>query len=76
MEREKLLEKGKDWQKFHDLLVDQYQLCLALQLSYDTIEKLKREGVIPFIKVGKRVLFDLYDVKEAIKRELSFNEVA
>ena len=54
MKKETLLEKGKDWEKYQHLLLDQYQLCSAIQLSYDTIESLKKDGVIPIIKIGKR----------------------
>ena len=75
MEREKLLAKGKDWEKFQHLLLDQYQLCLAIQLSYDTIESLKKDCVIPYIKIGKRTLFDLSDVIVALKNYRTVNEV-
>ena len=76
MKKETLLEKGKDWEKFQNLLLDQYQLCLAIQLSYDTIESLKKDGVIPIIKIGKRNLFDLSDVKDALKNHRTVNEIA
>ena len=76
MKKETLLEKGKDWEKYQHLLLDQYQLCSAIQLSYDTIESLKKDGVIPIIKIGKRNLFDLFDVKDALKNHRTVNEVA
>ena len=75
MKKETLLAKGKDWEKFQHLLLDQYQLCSAIQLSYDTIESLKKDRVIPYIKIGKRILFDLSDVIVALKNHRTVNEV-
>ena len=48
-------------------LVDRHTLAGLIGLSIATIERRVRDGSIPVIRIGNRVLFDVGDVVAALK---------
>lgn len=51
-------------------LIDGKQLSAALTVSERTIDSWKRDRLIPFIKVGHIVRFDLTAVRQALERHV------
>lgn len=49
-------------------LVDRYELSRQTGLSVPTIDRRKKDGSIPFMKIGNRVLFDPSAVVAALSR--------
>ena len=40
-------------------LVDRYELAQRIGLSVPTIDRRRKDGVIPFMQTGNRILFDV-----------------
>ncbi len=50
-------------------LLDEKDLAEQLQVTTRTIRNYRQEGLIPFIRIGKRTLrYDLQDVIDFLKR--------
>lgn len=49
-----------------DRVIDSKELCAECGISLPTLIKYRREGVIPFFRVGNRVRFNRRDVIEAL----------
>jgi DNA-binding transcriptional MerR regulator len=50
-------------------LLDEKDLALELKVTTRTIRNYRQEGLIPFIRIGKRTLrYDLADVVAFLKR--------
>jgi excisionase family DNA binding protein len=52
------------------LLIDAEQLSEILGLSLPSIWRYCREGRLPHYRIGRRVLFDLEEVRAALKVEV------
>lgn len=50
-------------------LISTNEICHKLQISSTTLWRLRKKGVIPFIKVGKSVLFDYEEVLSSLKEQ-------
>jgi excisionase family DNA binding protein len=48
-------------------LIDRDQLAAAIRVSRRTIDQWRADGIIPYIKVGAVVRFDLADVLAALR---------
>lgn len=50
-------------------LLDEKDLALELKVTTRTVRNYRQEGLIPFIRIGKRTLrYDLQDVVAFLKR--------
>jgi predicted DNA-binding transcriptional regulator AlpA len=47
-------------------LIDETELCKRLQKSKPTIWKYRKEGKIPFKRIGKRILYNWQDVYNSL----------
>jgi len=47
-------------------LVDRYQLSELINVSVPTVERLQRDGRIPVVRIGRRVLYNLNSVLAAL----------
>lgn len=47
------------------------EICHNLNISSTTLWRLRRKGLIPFIKAGNTVLFDYNEVIAALKKSSS-----
>ena len=54
--------------KFSEELLTKHQLALRLQKSVRCVEKWMRTGYLPYIKIGRSVLFDWSEVVASLKR--------
>ena len=48
-------------------LIDRDQLAAAIRVSRRTVDQWRADGVVPYIKVGSVVRFDLADVLAALR---------
>jgi excisionase family DNA binding protein len=52
-------------------LIDRDQLAAAIRVSRRTIDQWRADGVLPYIKVGAVVRFDLADVLAALRERFT-----
>lgn len=59
----KTLNTGIDGEK----LLDNQDLCMILKVHKKTIERYRREGLLPFLKIKGKVFFKIKDVEACMK---------
>ena len=50
-------------------LINEHELREMLGLSHPTIIKLRKQGLLPYLRLGKRIMYSPADVRAAMERQ-------
>lgn len=55
--------------ELEEKLVNEHELRRVLGLSHPTIVRLRKEGLLPYLRLGRRVMYSLAEVRTAMERQ-------
>lgn len=50
-------------------LINEHELRAMLGLSHPTIIRLRKQGLLPYLRLGKRIMYSPSDVRTAMERQ-------